>query len=95
MRSLAAHRTQKAWTATLPCWYPFKARSWFLNGHKYPMLVSDTRKGYEDTKEKVITVFYAKKGCALVFARIPSLVLRSKTLENKLRILLAKPFVGF
>ena len=70
MRSLAAHRTQKAWTATLPCWYPFKARSWFLNGHKYPMLVSDTRKGYEDTKEKIITVFYAKKGCALVFARI-------------------------
>ena len=29
-------------------------------------------------------VSYAKKGCALVFARIPSLVLRSKTLEKKL-----------
>ena len=25
------------------------------------MLVSDTRKGYEHTKEKIITVFYAKE----------------------------------
>jgi len=50
------------------------------------MLVSDTRKGYEDTKEKIITVFYAKKGCALVFARIPSwfYVEGITNLENKL-----------
>ena len=27
---------------------------------------------YEHTKENIITIFYAKKGCALVFARISS-----------------------
>jgi len=54
-------------------------------------LVFEKRKGSQ-TKEKILPVFYVKKGCALVFARIPSLILRSKTKEGIRAKTNAQPF---